>query len=137
LAWAVIASVPDLPIAVLTLAVIIAGFAAGAIIIGFAQIKESVPAQLAGSVTGVCNMGVMAGPMLLQPVIGRVLEASWRGAEANGVPVYDFASYRAGFSLMAGWCAIAAVLVALARETGCRPLAAAQGKPAQGGTGSP
>ncbi len=122
-AWAVIAWIPGLPVWVLTLMVIIAGFAAGAIIIGFAQIKESVPASLAGSVSGVCNMGVMMGPMLLQPVIGRVLEASWRGAEANGVPVYDFAGYRAGFSLMAVWCAIAALLIALTRETGCRPLA--------------
>jgi MFS family permease len=133
LAWAVIAWIPDLPVWLLTLAVVLGGFAAGGIIIGFAHIKESVPASLAGSVSGVCNMGVMAGPMLLQPVIGRVLEASWLGAAVNGVPIYDFAGYRTGFSLMAAWCALATLFVALTRETGCRPL----GDAAQGRAGSP
>jgi MFS family permease len=42
------------------------GFASGAIIIGFAFVKESVPPALAGTVSGVCNMGAMFGPMVLQ-----------------------------------------------------------------------
>ncbi|MFO1129010.1 MAG: MFS transporter [Rhodospirillales bacterium] len=137
LAWAAVAWAPGLPVWLLTLLVVTGGFAAGGIIIGFAQIKESVPSSLAGSAAGVCNMGVMAGPMLLQPVIGRVLETSWQGGSVAGVPIYDFAGYRAGFSLMAAWCLIATVLVACTRETWCRPLGAPTGTPAQGGDGSP
>ncbi|MFO1152459.1 MAG: MFS transporter [Rhodospirillales bacterium] len=134
LAWGILASLPALPVWLLTGAVIVGGFAAGGIIIGFAQIKESVPASLAGTVSGVCNMGVMAGPMLLQPVIGLVLEFSWRGASANGVPVYDFDGYRNGFLLMAAWCALATLFVALSRETRCRPV---DDVDAHGGGGSP
>ena len=69
----------------------------------------------------------MAGPMPLQPAIGRVLEWSWHGTSANGVPIYDLAAYRAGFSLMVAWCVVATVLVAFARETRCRPRDAPQG----------
>lgn len=126
-AWAVVGWVPGLPVGLLTLLIAVAGFAAGAIIIGFAQIKESVPAALAGSVAGICNMGVMAGPMLLQPAIGIVLERQWQGTLAAGVPVYGFAAYAAGFTLMVGWCVLAGICILASHETGCRPRTVAGG----------
>jgi MFS family permease len=123
-AWGTIAWLPGLPLWLLTGLVAMAGLAAGGIIIGFAQLKESVPTHLAGTAAGVCNMGVMAGPMLLQPAIGIVLERRWDGGFAGAVPVYGFSAYAVGFALMVGWCVVAAVLIILSRETRCRPLAA-------------
>ena len=89
-------------------------------IIGFAFVKESVPSELTGTVSGVCNMGVMMGPMILQPVVGMVLDARWEGLTAEGLRLYSLEAYQAGFSLMIGWAFLTVVFVALTRETFCR-----------------
>ena len=118
--WALVVLVPGLPMFVLVTALLLAGFASGGMIIGFAFAKESIPSRLAGTVSGVINMGVMAGPMVLQPAVGWVLDRAWSGASVDGVRVYEWAAYRAGFSLMLAWAALAVVLVLCTRETACR-----------------
>jgi hypothetical protein len=65
-------------------------------------------------------MGVMSGPMILQPAVGWMLDRHWRGAELDGLRLYDLEAYRTGFSLMIAWLALAAVLILLTRETHCR-----------------
>ncbi|MBI5018438.1 MAG: MFS transporter [Deltaproteobacteria bacterium] len=118
--WSLIVLVPALPLPVLVLTLVAAGFASGGMIIGFAFAKESVPSHLAGTISGVVNMGVMAGPMLLQPAVGWVLDRAWDGRTLDGVRVYAWAAYRAGFALMVAWAVLALVLVCLTRETHCR-----------------
>ena len=118
--WAVVICVPKLPLALLIFLLLCIGFAAGCIIIGFAYVKESVPSHLAGTAAGVCNMGVMVGPMLLQPAVGWVLDNQWQGAMLAGSRYYPFGAYRAGFALMLGWSLLALICVALSRETACR-----------------
>ena len=122
LGWAVLIYIPGIPIWMLTCLVIVIGFASGVIIIGFAFVKESVPTSLAGTVSGVCNMGVMSGPMILQPLIGWILERNWNGVLENGVRVYDLNAYRSGFALMIAWSVIATVLMLFATETHCRQM---------------
>ena len=80
------------------------------------------PAHLAGTVSGMANMGVMLGGMLMQPLVGFVLDARWDGAMADGARVYSFAAYQAGFALMLVWAAVALVLLYFTRETHCRGL---------------
>ena len=75
---------------------------------------------LAGTTSGIANMGNMLGGMVMQPAVGWVLDLNWHGELAGGVRVYDFAAYRAGFSLMLAWLAAALVLLAFTRETHCR-----------------
>jgi MFS family permease len=89
-------------------------------IISFAFAKESVPAHLAGTVSGVINMGVMAGPMILQPAVGWVLDRMWTGSMLMDVRVYDTAAYRSGFGLMLLWITVSFFLLFLTRDTGCR-----------------
>ncbi len=101
-------------------ALVVAGFASGCMVIGFAFAKESVPARLAGTAAGVANMGSMTGAMLLQPLIGWVLDRHWGGALLEGVRVYDAAAFRAGFTLMLGWLAVSLVAAFATRETGAR-----------------
>ena len=101
---------------------VITGFSSGCMIISFAFVKESVPAALSGTATGVVNMGVMTGPMLLQPLVGWMLDLRWSGRLAEGIRVYGEEAYRAGFALMIAWTALALVLLTLTRETNCRPL---------------
>ena len=65
-------------------------------------------------------MGNMLGGMIMQPAVGWVLDHLWSGDSQNGVRVYDFAAYRAGFSLMLAWLLVGVVLLTLTRETHCR-----------------
>ena len=118
--WSVILFVPELPVWVLTLLLSVVGFASGAMILGFAFVKESVPPSLAGTVSGVCNMGVMIGPMVLQPAMGYVLDSNWNGLLENGIRSYHLGAYQSAFTLMIGWSVISAILICFATETNCR-----------------
>jgi MFS family permease len=124
--WAVALLVPDLPLWLLVSALVSAGFFSGSMILGFTQAKESVPLVLAGTVSGVINMGVMCGPMLLQPLVGWLLDRFWRGMTgADGLRVYHFDNYRVSFLLMLTWLAIAVVSIAFTRETRCEQMGSA------------
>ncbi len=122
LAWIVIIYVPRLPLPVLTALLLFTGFCSGCMIIGFAFVKESVPPHLSGTVSGVCNMGVMAGPMILQPVVGYVLDLSWQGNMIQDVKVYSLQAYQMGFAAMIAWAVFGAVLILFTRETFCRQM---------------
>lgn len=115
--WLVIILVPGLPIFLLIAVLLFIGLSAGGVIIGFAFVKESVPSHLAGTAAGVCNMGNMLGPMLLQPVAGLILDRQWQGGMADGVRIYGFEAYQAGFAIMAAWAVLSAISVTLCRET--------------------
>lgn len=121
--WGVIIFLDNLPISLLTALFVITGFCSGCMIIGFAYAKESVPLNLAGTVSGVVNMGVMMGPMILQPAVGWILDKNWEGTAVAGIRVYQLAAYQAGFSLMLAWLALGFVLLFFTRETGCSQVA--------------
>jgi len=120
--WALVVFVPGMPRAMLVAVLLAVSVAAGAFIVNFAFAKESVPANLAGTVSGMANMGVMLGGMLMQPLVGFVLDARWDGAVADGARLYSFAAYQQGFALMLVWAAVALVLLHFTRETYCRGL---------------
>ena len=117
--WAVIIFLP-LPIWLMVVLLVLAGFASGNLIIGFAFTKESVPVRLMGTASGVCNMGPLMGGMILQPAVGWMLDRQWAGTTTNGVRVYDAAAYQAGFALMFACIVLSLVLILFTRETHCR-----------------
>jgi sugar phosphate permease len=117
LGWSIIYLVPDLEKTWLITLLMIIGLASGCMILGFAFAKESVPQNLAGTVSGVVNMGVMTGPMVLQPAVGWMLDRGWQGETVNQVKVYNLDAYSAGFSLMAGWALLSFVLIIFSRES--------------------
>ncbi len=117
--WSPILLLPGLPLWVLTLLLLLVGFFSGNMIIGFAFARESVPAHLAGTVAGVINMGVMMGPMLLQPAVGWMLDRGWHGEMLHGERLYSLEAYHAGFSLMLAWLALSLLLILFTRETHC------------------
>jgi MFS family permease len=120
IAWAIVVLIPDLPRAVLIAALAIAGCGASCVMVGFAYAKESAPAALAGTTTGIVNMGNMLGGMLMQPAVGWILDRYWDGTMQGAVRVYGFDAYRAGFSLMLGWLAVSLLLVGFTRDTRCK-----------------
>jgi sugar phosphate permease len=115
--------VPGLPLWVFIGVAAVSSAACGAVILGFAFAKESVPVLFLGTITGAINVGNMVGPTLLQPAIGWVLDRRWSGRAVNGLRVYDLGDYQAGLALMVGWLAISCVLIAMTRETYCKPRA--------------
>lgn len=119
-AWLVIIFIPNLPLILLIGLLLFAGLASGGMIISFAFIKESVPSELGGTVSGIINMGVMTGPMIMQPAIGWILDMKWQGEILHGVKLYSFDAYRTGFSLMLAWAVLSAILIVFTKETHCQ-----------------
>jgi predicted MFS family arabinose efflux permease len=124
--WALVVFVPMSP-AALVAALVGVGIASASFILTFAFAKESVPAHLGGTVSGVANMGVMLGGMVMQPLVGLVLDRHWEGALAEGVRIYGAEAYRYGFAGMLAWAALGFVLLAFTKESLCRPLASSGG----------
>lgn len=120
--WGVIFQVPGLPFWLLTLLLIIVGFFSGNMIISFAFARESAPPHLAGTASGIVNMGVMMGPMLMQPIIGWLLDLAWQGELVGKVRVYSLEAYQNAFMLMLGWLLLAVILILFTRETHCRQM---------------
>ena len=120
LGWAVLVYVPGLPLALFVTLLAVVGLAAGCIIIGFAWGKESISPSLAGTASGMINMGVMMGVTILQPAMGWVLDLNWSGGQEDGVRVYGLAAFRLAFGLIVLWSVISVGLIALTKETFCR-----------------
>ena len=112
-----------LPLVAFVAVAAMTSLATGAVVLGFAYAKESVPVQFLGTISGAVNIGNMIGPMLLQPGIGQVLERHWAGQMANGVRLYDLPAYHAAFVLIVAWALAACVLISLTSETHCKPRA--------------
>jgi sugar phosphate permease len=112
-----------LPLAAFTLVAAVTSFACGAVVLGFAFAKESVPIQLLGTISGAINVGNMLGPTILQPAIGRVLDRHWAGALTNGVRAYSVDAFQAAFAMIVAWSLLSCLLTALTEETRCRQAA--------------
>jgi sugar phosphate permease len=120
--WATLFLTP-LPIAAFTMVAAVTSFACGAVVVAFAFAKESVPVRFLGTISGAVNVGNMLGPTILQPAIGRVLDARWSGAMSNHVRVYSAEAFQTAFMMIVAWSVLTCVLIALTKETGCRPTA--------------
>lgn len=94
-----------------------AGFGVAAMALSFGYVKESVPARLQGTATGVANAGVMLGTLTQMPVIGVILDAHWKGAIVNGARQYDLAAFQFALLFLSAWITIAFVLLLFTRET--------------------
>ena len=120
--WLSITFITKIPVYGLVAMLLVTGFSSGCIIITFAFAKESVPDYLSGTVSGVVNMGVMMGPMLLQPAVGWILDRKWQGEVIRGIRLYTLDAYQTGFSLMIAWVVLSFFLLFFTRETHCRQM---------------
>jgi MFS family permease len=120
--WVPILFLQDIPLWLIIVLFSVIGFASSAIVIGMAFVKESLPLALAGTVTGVCNMGMEMGPMFLLPAIGWVLDHRWDGILENGIRIYDLSAYRMAFIAMIGISIRGTLMVLFTKETYCKQL---------------
>jgi MFS family permease len=109
-----------LPLWAFTAVAAVTSFACGAVVLGFAFAKESVPIQFLGTISGAINVGNMLGPTILQPAIGWVLDQRWAGGMSNGVRAYSVDAFQAAFAMIVAWSLLSCLLTALTEETRCR-----------------
>ncbi len=114
--FAVLALAPSAPLGVLVPALLVASVGAGSMVLSFALAKASVPRQMQGTATGLANLGVMGGALVQMPLVGLILDASWDGRSESGVRLYSLAAFQGGLLLLAGWIALAFVLLLATRE---------------------
>ncbi len=112
--------VPNLPLIMLIGLLLVTGFSSGSVILGFAFAKESAPASLSGTVTGIYNTGMIIGPTIMQPAVGWVLDQKWQGTAMNGIRIYGLDAYHAGFGLMIAWGVLSVIMLLFTRDTHCR-----------------
>ena len=117
--WAFVLLNPNLSLRLLIAILLVASFFSGCTIVGFAFARESAPIQLSGTVSGVVNMGVMMGPMMMQPVVGWALDRHGADFVAEGIRTYSIDAYHDGFILMLIWLAASTFLVFFTQETYC------------------
>jgi MFS family permease len=120
--WAVLFYAPGLPLSAFRGVAAVTSFACGAVILGFAYAKESVPVRFLGTTSALVNVGNMLGPMLLQPGIGWLLDRS--GPARGALRVYGVEAFQSAFLLIVAWSVLSCLLIALTRETRCRQLEA-------------
>lgn len=122
LGWALILFQESLSFLPLAMVLFVTGFFSGCMILSFSFARESVPPSLSGTVSGLTNMGVMMGPMLLQPLVGLILDKQWTGQVLHGVRVYSLSAYEAGFIPMMIWVFLSVLLLFFTKETHCRQI---------------
>jgi len=118
--WIVMFYLNSLPLTAFIGVAALTSLASGAVVLGFAYAKESVPVHFLGTISGAVNIGNMVGPMLLQPGIGQMLEKNWAGQIVKGVRVYDLDAYQAAFLLIVAWAVTSCLLISATTETFCR-----------------
>ncbi len=79
----------------------ITGFGTGGCAIAFVAATCLVPSHMCGITSGLVNMFCMLSGVILQPLIGFIINLHWDGVMANGIPVYKAADYSWGiFAVM-------------------------------------
>lgn len=85
--------------------------------ITFAIARESCAKEIAGSAVAINNMLVMFGGMILQPVVGKMLDSHWQGAMYLGHRVFSESNYQHALVILPAGLILAALLTLFMRET--------------------
>ncbi len=122
ISWSLVFLIPGWSLGVLSLLLFLAGFFSGGMILGFAQGKETFPLSLSGTVSGVINMGVLTGPMLLQPLVGFLLDSTKPTAHTSmEISVgFSFEDYRFAFLPVLIWLVLSVLALYLSQESYCK-----------------
>ncbi len=127
----VILYTPHLSMKTLNICVFILGLFYSSQTIVFAVGRELSPARSAGTAIALTNMIVMIGAMILQPLVGRLLDLSLRYHHAGDIPqgiamnqvhwLYSAADYRLAMSIIPVGIMTAVFLTFFIRETHAKP----------------
>lgn len=96
----IIIYMPFLPVYILGSLLFILGLLAGAQVLVFVVGIELTSKEISGTATAGTNFLVMISLIILQPVIGNLLEYTWDGKVVNDIPFYTLEGYQFAFILM-------------------------------------
>ncbi len=109
-----------LPLIVCIFALFLLGFSASIQSLTFGIMKDLVPEKQFGFMSGVLNMAAIIGGGIAQPLIGFILNFSWQGHYANGIPLYTLKNYQYSLYLLPAIALIGVWLTTfLLKETYC------------------
>lgn len=129
LCWLPLLLLWELPVAGSLGQFFLMGLAASGFPLSWASAKEVNPPALSGMATSLVNTGSFIGAGILQPLVGWVMDRHWDGHMLNGARIYSPANYQYGLSVMFACALLGLVGACFIRETFCRNVTEAAGKP--------
>lgn len=83
----------------------------------FAVSKENNPDNLVATASSFTNLLTMAGGIVCQPLVGRILDNTWSGQITNGIRVYSLANYQLALTILPVAFLLGFILTFWLRET--------------------
>jgi len=96
------------------------GLFCSAEVIVFAVGRENSPSLLAGTAVAVTNMLVMFGGVVMQPMVGNLLDWYWSGKMVDSLPFYSVNEYQIALSILPISLVVALVLFLFMKETNAK-----------------
>ncbi|HSW70491.1 MAG TPA: MFS transporter, partial [Gammaproteobacteria bacterium] len=111
----------SLPLAWLSTLLFIFGFGASGFFASFAMIHEMFSAVLAATVLGFMNTFDSICEALSEPLVGALLDLTWRGKVSQGVHQFSTAGYHQALFVLPAYLLAALVVLWRIKETYCKP----------------
>ncbi len=94
------------------------GIAGTGTIATFATAKESTDPSLAGTASSLVNTGTFLATLIVQPILGWVLDRGWDGTLVNGARAYSAENYHDAFLVVLAFSLVGIAGALSVRETG-------------------
>lgn len=85
-------------------------------VIGYPTITESNPKELTGTSMGIAALIIMGMAAVIQPLSGKILDATWNRAMLDGSPLYSLGNFMTAFSIFPIGFILALVALSQIRE---------------------
>ena len=95
---------PGLPLALTICLLVLAGISGAAMTSCFALVREVMPGRVAGASVGIVNSMTVASGAVLQPIVGLMLDLTWKGEIIDGARSYAPEDYRLAFGVVLVSC---------------------------------
>ena len=111
--------VNHLPFWILIILLIGIGIGSSAQALSFGIINDLNQKEILGTAIGFTNMAIVAGGLVLQPIVGVILESLHKTQIINGVPIYPAYSYKIALVIVPMSFLLALIATIFIKETNC------------------
>ena len=113
--------IPSLPQPLLVICLFLFGTASSSQAIAFGLVIDNNRKAAVGTASGLTNMGIIFAGVVLQPIVGHLLDKFWDGTIVDGVPVYSVHAYQIALAMIP-LCFVLALVIGgvLINETYCK-----------------
>lgn len=110
---------PSPPMALMMFLLFCMGLGASSMTIAFGVVQDIHPPSMAGTAVGYTNMMVIGAGVLLQPLVGIILDHQWSGDLFQGAPIYSIENYRIALSCIPLCNLLGLIVCRFLKETHC------------------